>query len=137
MKIVVRSVFLLSNILLGAKYSVSNEGQHKSLRLLHIITVRKRSCGNVMFSQVCIKNSVHRGGCLLDTPLDRLGRHLPCPGQTRQAPLPLAGRHPPCQADTPPAGRHPFSRRLLQRTLRILLECILVQQKFAWKNLND
>ena len=40
------------------------------------ITVRKRSCGNVMFSQACVKNSVHR--------------------------------------------------RLLQRTVRILLECILV-----------
>ena len=33
------------------------------------------------------------------------------------------GKHPPRQ--TPP-GRHPPSRWLLQRTVRILLECILV-----------
>ena len=26
-----------------------------------LITVRKRSCGRVMFSQACVKNSVHRG----------------------------------------------------------------------------
>ena len=26
-----------------------------------VITVRKRSCGKVMFSQVYVKNSVHRG----------------------------------------------------------------------------
>ena len=61
-----------------------------------------------------------------DTPL---GRHLPW-----QTPL---GQTPPWsdppQADTPcvrqtPLGRHPRppSRRLLQRTVRILLECILV-----------
>ena len=28
-----------------------------------LITVRKRSCGKVMFSQACVKNSVH-GGCV-------------------------------------------------------------------------
>ena len=26
-----------------------------------IFTVRKRSCGKVMFSEACVKNSVHRG----------------------------------------------------------------------------
>ena len=57
-----------------------------------VVTVRKRSCGKIMLSQVCVKNSVHRGGC---TP-------------SRQTPLPL-GRHPP-PTDTPgqtPLGRHP------------------------------
>ena len=54
----------------------------------------------------------------LDTPM--AGRHPP-----------IAGRHPPGrqtppgQADTP-VGRHPIPRWLLQRTIRILLECILV-----------
>ena len=27
----------------------------------NIITVRKRNCGKIMFSQACVKNSVHRG----------------------------------------------------------------------------
>ena len=56
-----------------------------------IITIRKRSCGKVMFSQACVKNSVHREG--------------------------VSARH------------HP-SRRLLQRTARILLQCILVPTLF-------
>ena len=48
-----------------------------------------------MFSQACVKNSVHaRGG----------------------------GVHP--------LGRHPPGRRLLQRTVRILVECILVEYFF-------
>ena len=28
--------------------------------VLHFVTVRKRSCGKVMFSEACVKNSVHR-----------------------------------------------------------------------------
>ena len=35
----------------------------------HLITVRKRSCGKVMFSQPRVKNSVHGGG------VHPLGRH--------------------------------------------------------------
>ena len=87
---------------------------------LVIFTVRNSTCGKVMFSQACVKNSVHRwvsasgsrvvsdsgsrGQCLplglrgvhpqAETPLGRhlLGRH------------PL-GRHPPGQ--TPPGQTHP------------------------------
>ena len=67
------------------------------------ITVRKRSCGKVMF-------------------LHPLGRHPP--GQTH----PL-GRHPPAGKHHP--GRSPLphptpTRWPLQRTVRILLDCILV-----------
>ena len=65
------------------------------MKPVHIFTVRKRSCGKVMFSQACVSDTSPRA----DTP----------------------GQIPPWQADTP----HP-SRRLLQRTARILLECILV-----------
>ena len=96
-----------------------------------IFTVRKRSCGKVMFSEVCVKNSVHREGrCSppwVDTPLQ--GRH------------PLLGRHPPW-ADTPPRktpppGQTPHaSRQLLQWTVRILLECILVH-KYVLKVVKD
>ena len=52
--------------------------------LFYFITVHQRSWGKVMFSQACVKNSVHRGICLRacwDThPLCRhppLGRHPP------------------------------------------------------------
>ena len=42
---------------------------------IFIITVRNSSCGKVMFSQACVKNSVHSGGVCLgpqaDTPLNR------------------------------------------------------------------
>ena len=67
-----------------------------------VITVHKRSCGKVMFSQACVKTSVHGGG------VDRV--HNP-PGQT------------PPWVDTPTTAP---SRQSLQRTVHILLECILV-----------
>ena len=119
-----------------------------------------RSCGKVMFSQACVKNSVHREGGVY--PSMHWGTHLPLPsacwdthhlGQTPpwaditppwadtpfpgQTPLPL-GRHPSPWTDTPsprqtyPLGRPPpRPRRPLQRTVRILLECILVSHKFT------
>ena len=70
-----------------------------------------------MFSQACVRNSVHWGGvsAYADTPL--LGRHSP-PGQHPQENIPL-GRHPLGQTLLPPI-------RPLQRTVRILLGCILV-----------
>ena len=82
-----------------------------------------------MFLHLSVSHSVHRGeGCLPQcmlgyTPLGRhpLGRHPLGRYPSGQAPpsrYPL-GRHPPGQAPPP-------SRRLLLRTVRILLECILV-----------
>ena len=68
---------------------------------VRLFTVRKRSCRKVMFSQACVKNFVHRGRGEVYTPQ----------GDT---PSPWPGRHPPP------------GRRLLQRTIRILLDCILV-----------
>ena len=75
---------------------------------LAIVTVRNSNCRKVMFSQACVKNSVHGG---VYTSM-HWGRH-PCPWSDTQTPLPSA-----CW-DTPP-------RRSLQLTVRILLECILV-----------
>ena len=66
-----------------------------------LITVGNSSCGKVMFSQACVKNSVHRGG----------GMHTR--GRAWQGAC-VAG------------GRVSQERRPLQRTVRILLECILV-----------
>ena len=101
-------------------------------------------CGKVIFSQVCVKNSV-QGGCL---PQCMLG-YTP-PGVTPLGEHPL-GRPPP-RADTPlgshpspsacwethtpcavHAGKHPAPpfRQPLLRTVRILLECILVSYIFT------
>ena len=99
-----------------------------------IITVRNSSCGKVMFSQV----SVCPQGRGVQPLAGRqpLGRHPPA----RYPP----GRHT-SWADTPPGQTHPLGRHttpgqthllradtsppprwLLQRTVHILLECILV-----------
>ena len=94
----------------------------------HIVTFQvhfyrpQRSWAKVIFSQACVKNSVHGGGggclpqCMLGYTPPRPGRHPPKPGrhppksrppwtrqtppQTRQTP-PRPGRHPPRP------GRHP------------------------------
>ena len=62
------------------------------------ITARNSSCGKVMFSQVCVKNSVHGGGVYPSIPL---GEHPP------------TGKTPPtttayCQqaGGTHPTGMH-------------------------------
>ena len=59
-----------------------------------LVTVRNSSCGKVIFSQACVKNSVHKRVYTpwADTP-STLGRHLP-----RQTP---PGRLPPGQTSTP------------------------------------
>ena len=74
----------------------------------------QRSCGKVIFSEACVKNSVHGGGVSASVH---------------------AGIHRPPE-QTPP------SRRPLPRTARILLECILVSLRnrsflSSWKrNMN-
>ena len=85
-------------------YDVSHERYSE----LYFITVHKRSCRKVMFSQACVKDSVHWGRVY---PSMHWGRHPPGqtpPGQTppwtdtpHQTPTGQTpqGRHPP--ADTP------------------------------------
>ena len=71
-----------------------------------------------------------QGGCVhpwADTP----------PGQPPPVQIPSwadtpLGRYPPGRHPTP-LGRHPPYRRPLQRTVHILLECILVLYNFAFK----
>ena len=77
-------------------------------------------CDQVMFLHLSVSQSVHRrgvwtGGCI--------SQHETPPGQapSRQTP---PGRHTPWQ--THPQADTPSSWRSLQRTVRILLECILV-----------
>ena len=92
-----------------------------------IFTVRKRSCGNVMFSQACVTNSVHKGGRMSrPRPWWRGGGVLTrgCPGPGLGVCIPAC-----IETDTP-------SRQLLLRTGRILLECILVF-KCSYKFVNS
>ena len=75
---------------------------------------RPQSFGKVMFSQACVKNSVHGGEAYTPHPgRHPLGRHPP-------------GRHPPPWTDTP------HIRLPLQWTVRILLECIPVTITFIF-----
>ena len=75
----------------------------------------QRSCGKVMFSQACVKNSVHRGVCLSacwDThpPWSDPGGSV-YPGRVCVSQHQYTLRWTPPQADTPlarhPPGRHP------------------------------
>ena len=63
----------------------------------------QRSCRKAMFSQACVKNSVHREGVC---PIACWDTHPP-------------GRHTPL-------SRHPLQQQL-QSTVRILLVCIIVR----------
>ena len=74
-----------------------------------LFTVRKRSCEKVMFSQACVKNSVHRGEVC--TPRSDTS------GQTHSP-----GRHPsPRQTATVADGMHPTGMH----------SCYHLQTKFA------
>ena len=116
------------------------------------ITVRNE-VAKVMFLHLSVSHSVHRGGlpqCMLGyhTPRNRHPRGTRHPPGTRH---PLGTRHPPRTRHHPPGPGTPWdqvpsqgpgtplgpgaplpgpdtapSRRLLLRTVRILLECILV-----------
>ena len=74
------------------------------------LIVRKRSCGKVMFSQACVKNSVYRG----------VGVHTP----PRQAP-PWADTPSPEQTP-PPMGRH--SLFLLLQIVSLITQPVIVPE---------
>ena len=48
-----------------SRTAICSHSINHHISLILIFTARKRSLGKVIFSQVCVKNSVHRGGCLL------------------------------------------------------------------------
>ena len=62
-----------------------------------LFTIRKRSWGKVLFTQACVKNSVHRGGVYPSMPW---GRQTP-----RQTPL--LGQTLPLKTATAVDGVHP------------------------------
>ena len=101
---------------------------------ISIITVRNSSCGKVMFSQVSV---YPQGGGVHPPRADtlRLGRHTPAHGQTHPGQTPTSGKTflppPPGQTHTHPGQTSPPpGRRPLLRTVRILLECILVSDLY-------
>ena len=67
------------------------------LQLLYIFTASKQSCGKVMFSQPCVKNSVHKGGGVLPNN----------PGQTHPKANTPPGQTPHPWAETPPGADLP------------------------------
>ena len=77
----------------------------------------QRSCEDYVFTPVC--HSVHRGGSA--------SVHAGIPPPPR-AGTPRRTRHSPPPTRHPPRAGTPRSRRLQLRTVRILLECILVNQ---------
>ena len=77
----------------------------------------QRSWAKVIFSQACVKNSVHGGGlpqCMLGyTPPDQTPRdQAPCPlgADTPPDQAPPRSRHPPPRPGTHPQTRPPGSR---------------------------
>ena len=122
-------------------------------------TAHNSSCGKVIFSQACVKNSVHGGGGVIPSFLLAItghmtpwGRHPP--GQIPPRQTPTTRQTPPRQTlnwvDTPqadiPWGRHPLGTHpqadtplwiLLDKVnkwvVRILLECILFFSFFAFE----
>ena len=100
-------------------------------RLLSYVYRPQRSWAKVTFSQVCVKNSVHRGGegvCLSacwDTPpgADTPPRADP-PGASPHTPIPTPEQTPPGSRPPPPGSR--LQHTVNERPVRILLECILV-----------
>ena len=91
-----------------------------------IITARKRSLGQGnVFTPVC--HSVHRGRGSAQPPA--LDADPPGVGQTSLDADPLGWPDPP-DADPPGVWQIPPPDTVNKRSVRILLECILVVEKF-------
>ena len=120
-----------------------SKGQGEAFTLLFYYRPQ-RSWAKVIFSQACVKNSVHGGGgclpqCMLGyTPPPRPGTPSrpgtpPGPGTPSQEQTPPRDQAPPRdQTPLPRPGRPPPGSRLQhtvnERPVRILLECILVNE---------
>ena len=131
------------SISLLASKEVSQKACYNISYVCYNIYWPQRSWAKVIFSEACVKNSVHRGGggclprCMLGyTPLDQAetpldpGRHPPV---TRQTPpgsrhTPPGTRQTPPQEQTPPGSR--LQHTVYERPVRIILECILVLRNF-------
>ena len=88
-----------------------------SLMFVHIYPPANEVWGQVIFSEACVKNSVHRVGVVSQHALQVVSQHaLQVSG---------GGGIPACTEVNPPARG-----QLLPRAVRILLECILVLGKF-------
>ena len=93
--------------------------------LFIFFTVRKSSCRKVMFSQACVKNSVHRGQVY--TPLDTHTQSHTHPLEIHPLEHTPLDTHLRTHTHThTPQTLTPLPRWPLKQTVHILLECILV-----------
>ena len=92
-----------------------------------VITVRNE-VAKVMFLHLSVSHSVHRGGVLSQNALQVVSQHALQWGVLSQNALQVVSQHALQRGCLLPGGVQtpPESRRLLLRTVRILLECILV-----------
>ena len=113
---------------------LASRGNFYQIFIIFLPAATKLGQGNI-FTSVCLSTG-GRGVCLSacwdipprpGTPRTR-HHHPPGPGTTT---TPLSRHHPsPPGADTPPPGSR-LQHTVNERPVRILLECILVQQNFA------
>ena len=82
----------------------------------------QQSCEGYVFTPVC--HSVHRGGVCLNACWDTTPTGSTPPGKHPPGSTPLGSTHPPVGT--------PAERWLPLRTIRILLECILVRLYFCF-----
>ena len=102
-----------------------------------IFTIHKRKVwGKVIFSQACVKNSIHRRGVSAFGPRVVSASGLGGVWQTSMADNP---EQTSPLANTSPLGRHLLDRHpsralretVNKRAVHILLECILVEETFS------
>ena len=126
------------------KVTESKEVDRNVNYVLTVITGRNKVLAKVIFLHLSVIHSVHRGEYLTRHPRDQT------PPRTRHPPRPdtppdQAGtpwdQTPPWDQTTPPGTRHPPPARrsrhrntVNDRPVRILLECILVQEKISIMN---
>ena len=119
-------------------YYLSAHFEFTLVQIVHVFAIRNSSCGKVMFSQACVKNSVPLHAGIHISPVQTPpGRHPP--GQTlfRQTP---PGQTPPW-ADTPPEtataadGTHPTAF-LFSVKISALTDALLENSLLNSPNLN-
>ena len=97
-----------------------------SCSLNSVVTIHKRSCGKVMFSQACVKNSVRRGRGGVHPPLGSLPKCML--GYTP----PRNQRKTPPGADTPREHTHPTGADTPRRRHPLRSACWEIRATSGW-----
>ena len=121
---------LLQHLNITWFYTVTRQHLFIVVHILHFYRPQ-RSCSKVMFSQACVKNSVHRGvsdpACTTGHMTRGVGGLCLGRGSLSRGGGSLSGGsllETPLDRDPPPS---PYGN---ERAVRILLECILVKENF-------